>query len=83
MIYKTFKDNKFEKESFNLAEKLAKMPTKAIGLTKGLLNLSLVNNLEDQLNKEAEYQNLAEATNDYKEGLISFLEKRKPEFKGN
>ena len=83
MIYKTFKDNEFEKLSFSLALKLARMPTQALGLTKKLLNKSLNNDLETQLEEEKNYQKLAGETNDYKEGVASFLEKRKPKFKGN
>ena len=66
-----------------LAEKLSQMPTKGIGLTKRLLNESLTNNLNDQLEKELDYQIIAGKTNDFKEGVSAFLEKRKPNFKGN
>ena len=83
MIYKTFKEDEFEESSFNLARKLANMPTKALGLTKKLLNKSLNNDLETQLEEEKKYQKLAGETNDYTEGVASFLEKRKPKFKGN
>ena len=83
MIYKTFKEDEFEESSFNLALKLANMPTKALGLTKKLLNKSLNNDLETQLEEEKKYQKLAGETNDYTEGVASFLEKRKPKFKGN
>ena len=83
MIYKTFKEDEFEESSFKLALKLANMPTKALGLTKKLLNKSLNNDLETQLEEEKKYQKLAGETNDYTEGVASFLEKRKPKFKGN
>ena len=83
MIYKTFKDHEFKESYLNLAEKLAKMPTKALGLTKKLLNSSLNNNFEQQLNEEEKYQTIAGKTNDFKEGVASFLEKRTPKFKGN
>ena len=83
MIYKAFDDDKFESEVQKLAEKLSQMPTKGIGLTKKLLNESLTNNLNDQLEKELDYQIIAGQTNDFKEGVSAFLEKRKPNFKGN
>jgi|TARA_B110000263_G_scaffold91367_1_gene79884 2-(1,2-epoxy-1,2-dihydrophenyl)acetyl-CoA isomerase len=83
MIYKAFKDHEFEESYLNLAEKLAKMPTKALGLTKKLLNFSLDNNFDQQLNEEEKYQAIAGKTNDFKEGVASFLEKRTPKFKGN
>ena len=66
-----------------LAEKLSQMPTKGLGLTKKLLNLSLTNDLENQLNEELNAQIIAGNTNDFNEGVNAFLEKRKPNFKGN
>jgi 2-(1,2-epoxy-1,2-dihydrophenyl)acetyl-CoA isomerase len=83
MIYKLFPVAFFEEEVMTLATTLANMPTKAIGLTKRLLNQSLVNNLEQQLQLESDLQIEASSSNDYKEGVTAFVEKRKPEFKGN
>ena len=83
MIFKAFDDDKFESEVQKLAEKLSQMPTKGIGLTKRLLNKSLTSNLNEQLEKELDYQIIAGQTNDFKEGVSAFLEKRKPNFKGN
>lgn len=82
MIYKFFTAEEFEEESMKLAEKLSKMPTKALALTKAALNKSLTNNLEEQLNLESQYQIEAASTADYKEGVNAFIEKRKPNFKG-
>ncbi len=83
MIYKIFPAGIFEEEVLALAENLAQMPTKALGLTKRLLNQSMTNNLEQQLALESDLQIEASASNDYKEGVTAFVEKRKPEFKGN
>lgn len=82
MIYKYFSDDQFETESRKIAEQLAQMPTKGIGLTKRLLNETFNHTLEQQLDREKEIQVAAGATYDFKEGVNAFLEKRKPEFKG-
>ncbi len=83
MIYKLYPVATFEEEVKAIAENLAQMPTKAIGLTKRLLNQSMTNNLEQQLALESDLQIEANSSNDYKEGVTAFVEKRKPEFKGN
>ncbi len=82
MIYKYFTVDDFENEVFRLATKIAKMPTKGLGLTKRVLNQSLTNNLEEQLSLESKYQIEAAQTNDYTEGVNAFVEKRKPNFIG-
>lgn len=82
MIYKYFSDETFAAESWKLAETLANMPTKGLGLTKRLINQSFTNNLETQLAAERALQVEAGNTADYKEGVAAFLEKRKPIFKG-
>jgi len=82
MLYKVFPIDTFVKESRKIVQKLAKMPTKALGMTKILLNESIKNSLKQQLELEGRYQELASHTEDYKEGVDAFLEKRKPTFKG-
>ncbi|MGF1555575.1 enoyl-CoA hydratase-related protein [Paucihalobacter sp.] len=83
MIYKVFALEDFEAEVNKLALKMAKMPTKALGMTKALLNASITNNLDQQLALESKYQIEAAQTNDYAEGVSAFVEKRQPNFKGN
>lgn len=82
MIYKCFSDETFRDESRKMAENLAQMPTKGIGLTKRLLNQSFNNDLNQQLAAEKKVQMEAGSTYDFREGVQAFLEKRKPEFKG-
>lgn len=83
LVYKIFPTAFFMDDVTTLATKLASMPTKALGLTKRLLNQSLTNSLEQQLALESDLQIEASSSNDYKEGVAAFIEKRTPEFKGN
>jgi 2-(1,2-epoxy-1,2-dihydrophenyl)acetyl-CoA isomerase len=82
MIYKAVEDDFLQNEGMQIAATLSNMPTKALGLTKKLFNQGLVNTLEKQLELEGKLQVEASQTNDYKEGVTAFLEKRKPVFKG-
>ncbi len=82
MVYKVFSDETFMADVTNFAENIANMPTKAIGLTKRLLNDSLFNTHDKQLALEGLAQIEAASSYDYSEGVTAFLEKRKPEFKG-
>ena len=82
MIWKVFPDASFSADSLQLAEKLAQMPTRGLGLTKRALNRAFSQDFFAQLSVEDELQTAAGQTSDYREGVAAFLEKRKPEFKG-
>jgi 2-(1,2-epoxy-1,2-dihydrophenyl)acetyl-CoA isomerase len=57
--------------------------TQAIGLIKKTLNQSYSSTLEQMLDLEADNQDIAGKTNDFIEGVSSFLQKKNPDFKGN
>jgi len=82
MIYKVFPSETFSQEVTNLASILSNMPTKALGMTKRLLNEAMTNSLEDQLDLEGKLQIEAAQSEDYAEGVDAFVNKRTPEFKG-
>lgn len=83
MIYKVLPEEALEPEAFRMAHMLAQMPTKGLGLTKRAFNASLGNDLNAQLQLEEVLQIAAGQTEDFREGVQAFLEKRKPVFKGH
>ncbi len=82
MIYKVIADEQFETESKKIVAILAAMPTKGLAYTKQLLNMSFHTDYMEQLAEEDVFQQRAAITDDYKEGINAFLEKRQPQFKG-
>jgi 2-(1,2-epoxy-1,2-dihydrophenyl)acetyl-CoA isomerase len=83
MIYKYFPDEVFFYESEKIATALSQLPTKGLAYTKQALNKSLEQNLEQQLETEDLFQRKASTTNDFKEGVSAFMEKRIANFKGD
>ncbi len=83
MIYKFFPDETFLIEAEKMAKTLAELPTKGLSFIKQALNLSFEQNMEQQLLTEDNFQQKAAQTNDFTEGVVAFLAKRKAEFKGD
>jgi 2-(1,2-epoxy-1,2-dihydrophenyl)acetyl-CoA isomerase len=71
-----------ESATRELALRLAKSPTKAIGLAKRAINRALTMDLDQALDYEVYGQETAGASDDHKEGIAAFLEKRAPNVTG-
>jgi 2-(1,2-epoxy-1,2-dihydrophenyl)acetyl-CoA isomerase len=82
MIYKAVEAETYETFNADFVSKLALMPTRALALTKKAVQESWNNTLSEQLNLELALQVEAGNTEDFKEGVQAFLDKRKPNFTG-
>ena len=82
MIWRCVDDDALESEAKALASRLAAMPPIALGLVKKAIAQSPRNDIESQLDLEREYQAIARETEDHKEGLRAFAEKRAAKFNG-
>lgn len=82
LINRVYDDAALKDEAMKLAHDLANGPTVALAGIRRLYWDSEENSYEEQLNLEFQLQRLAGATEDFKEGVTAFLEKRPAKFKG-
>jgi 2-(1,2-epoxy-1,2-dihydrophenyl)acetyl-CoA isomerase len=82
MIYRVVEPDRLLEESRAFAAALATQATFALGLTKRLINSSAANDLDAQLEAEADLQGTAGRSDDFQEGVAAFLGKRPPRFEG-
>ena len=77
-----FPDATFKENAAKIAERLARGPTKAMGLTKRALNRAVVVDMDSALEYEMYLQDIAGRTRDHVEGVRAFFDKRDPSFTG-
>ena len=82
LIWAVADDNALMEEAGAIAQRLAKGPTLALGLIKKVMIASEHNTLAEQLDMERDYQRIAGASDDFREGIAAFVGKRRPDFKG-
>lgn len=82
MVNRVVAPEELQEETMKMAAYYAAAPTKAVALMKKMLNKSFQSDLDTMLQYEAYCQEIAGRSEDYREGVTAFNEKRKPAFKG-
>ena len=83
LVSEVVEADRLAERAVEVAAEYAARPTRGVGMTKRLFGQAFENTLEEQLELEADLQTAATRTNDFKEGVAAFLEKRDPEFSGS
>jgi 2-(1,2-epoxy-1,2-dihydrophenyl)acetyl-CoA isomerase len=82
MVSRVVEDDALMSEAMGVAQKLASMPTKALGMIRKQVAAALTGTLSSTLEVEADHQSAAAKTEDFREGVTAFLQKRPAEFTG-
>ena len=82
LVTKVVPAGELDKTVDEMAEKLANGPTKALGLSKRVVNQASRLELSEAMEYEAQNQDIAGKTKDHLEAVKAFLEKRQPKFSG-
>jgi 2-(1,2-epoxy-1,2-dihydrophenyl)acetyl-CoA isomerase len=82
LVAEVVEDGRLASRAAEVAASFAALPTRAIGMTKRLLDRAPVSTLKEQLDLEAQLQGAAVRSEDFREGVLAFLEKREPRFTG-
>lgn len=82
LVNHVFPPDQLEAETMKLAEKIAEKAPIALQLSKEAVKFATRSNLDEGLRREVDLFAICFSTEDKKEGVAAFLEKRKPEFKG-
>ncbi|EHF3479767.1 2-(1,2-epoxy-1,2-dihydrophenyl)acetyl-CoA isomerase [Acinetobacter baumannii] len=82
MIWDVVEDAELKTKVTELAERLAKQPTFGLSLIKKAIHQSSNNTFDEQMLLERDLQHIAGRSEDYREGVQAFMNKREPNFKG-
>ncbi|QNX00653.1 2-(1,2-epoxy-1,2-dihydrophenyl)acetyl-CoA isomerase [Acinetobacter seifertii] len=82
MIWDVVEDADLKTKVTELAERLAKQPTFGLSLIKKAIHQSSNNTFDEQMVLERDLQRIAGRSEDYREGVQAFMNKREPNFKG-
>jgi 2-(1,2-epoxy-1,2-dihydrophenyl)acetyl-CoA isomerase len=82
LVHRSVPDDQLEAAAESVVLELSNGATVALGLTKWLLHAGASSAIDEQLRNEAFALELSSRTDDFREGLTAFKEKRPPRFQG-